>query len=591
MNSSTFNSDADLYAWNCARMIRLAFATTLALLAAFASLLPQYNFLAGLTRGGWFFSGVQMTVVQARTPTGALGPVAQMRATSDDGVAVFTLDGQEVPEGNIVFSVYLRGTDSLQLNLFADERSFASFRPTTDGWIRVEAKGYHSRRRPIRVNIGGVHSFKAGAFVEAWEPQLNWGTTPGWARVSSVKGNTALGMVGGLPLWIALVGTAIGWIAYECTGAVTRPRVSVSHGQYVGTILLGTLLVIAGAGSTVWMINPLHRLLTTDRQKAFCDPAALSGVSGWSAKALVFQNERYDAIIVGSSKIFYVDPALYKYYHFVNGGLGAATPEALYELLDAYAVNVKVVVLALDFYMFNEARFGYSSADQLKELSDRFRAPHDERSPFEVLLSSIKQNIPYLLSVKVLTQGLLGTNKTTHREPRLMPRGNLNVSGRLDDQDRRERSEGQQIKRIPYDLQLQVLRTHYMPYVFSDRRIDDLKKIRDLMAQRGIPLLVQINPVNAEEKALIDSLPSRVEFDRYRSAVQQVFPTVSDYSGPEYANPKYYFDADPIHFLPSTGAMLVNQQLEKSVSQEQRQMYESQSLKEESRAPALPCDE
>jgi hypothetical protein len=129
---------------------------------------------------------------------------------------------------------------------------------------------------------------------------------------------------------------------------------------------------------------------------------------------------------------------------------------------------------------------------------------------------------------------------------------------------------------------LSVLKTqHYTPYVFSERRVEVIKKLRDRIAKRGIPLIVIIDPINVEDRQLIDSLRLTSELERYRAVVKDAFPDAADFSGPEYADPKYFFDWDPIHFLPSTGAMLVNQVLEKRISEEALQKYESESPRED----------
>jgi hypothetical protein len=225
--------------------------------------------------------------------------------------------------------------------------------------------------------------------------------------------------------------------------------------------------------------------------------------------------------------------------------------------------------------MFNEARFGYATDEQLAEVRDRY-ASTDRSSAAAGFLRSVKEDVPYLLSLKVFGQALVAQTKAGGRTPLLMPRGNLNISDWLDEMSKRERSGTRHIDRDHYDSQLHVLLTqHYTPYVFSDRRVHDLEKIRDLMAQRGIPVVALIDPVNEEDMALIDSLPAKADFERYRQEVKRVFPDAADFSGPEYADPKYYFDWDPVHFLPSTGAMLVNQELAKVASPDRRREYDA----------------
>jgi hypothetical protein len=223
--------------------------------------------------------------------------------------------------------------------------------------------------------------------------------------------------------------------------------------------------------------------------------------------------------------------------------------------------------------MFNEARFGYASDSQLKDVRDHYRP---NLSVLFTFFRRVKEDLPYLLSFKVFGQAVFYTKAPPKNVPLLMPRGNLDISGWLTEMDKRIETGTRHIDRDHYDSQLHVLLTqHYVPYVFSERRVHDLEKIRDLMAARGIIVVAMIDPVNQEDMALIDSLPAKADFAHYREEVKRIFPNAADFSGPAYADPKYYFDWDPVHFLPSTGAMLVNQELAKIVPPDQRAKYDA----------------
>jgi hypothetical protein len=330
---------------------------------------------------------------------------------------------------------------------------------------------------------------------------------------------------------------------------------------YFSSVLLGVAVLLVAGSVLIWSVDPFKRLLTANDDKAFCDSQAAGGQSAWFMKSIVFASEPHDAIIVGSSKYHYIDPALFKYFEFVNGSVGAATPEYMYELLRAYANDVRVVVLALDFYMFNEARFPYATDRQIEELRTHYSAPRTPAAR-QGWFSQIFNAPSYLLSGQALLK--VGHALTMSRSKRwTMPRGNWNIADWEAEMRQQEAAGSLRINRPAYDAQLSVLRDrHYTPYVFSDRRVEALKKIRDLMAGRHIKLIVQLNPVNVEDRNLIESLPARKDFVRYRRAVREVFPNVSDFTGPEYSDRKLYFTWDPIHFRPALAAKLVNQQLE-----------------------------
>lgn len=366
---------------------------------------------------------------------------------------------------------------------------------------------------------------------------------------------------------------------------------AVNHGsmtlracaRYVIALLLGTATCLVALGTAIWITDPLHRFVRSEQDKAFCDARMAAGPSAWFMKSIILNSRKYDAIIVGSSKYFYVDPSLLNYFQFVNASIGSSTPEFMYELLDAHARDVSVVVLALDFFMFNEARFPYGTDEQLEEIRRRFRETGTSRSLLQVfndsLIGKFFSDTSYLLSAKAVE--LISRRIPTDKRWTL-PRGNWNISAWLDAIKQEENAGPPKISRASYDYQLNVLRSsHYTPYAFSKRRVEMLRKIRDLMARRGVTLLVQINPVNIEDKQLIDSLPARSDFEVYRQAVNQVFPDAADFSSTAYADPKDYFNWDPIHPLPTFAAKLVNDRLEKIATPEQR-------LRNESRAKDLP---
>ncbi len=370
-----------------------------------------------------------------------------------------------------------------------------------------------------------------------------------------------------------------------------------SYARYSIAVLIGAIAILSSSAFLVWVSDPFKRLATSDHDKAFCNKLALGGTTAWFLKSIIFREQKYDAIIVGSSKILYIDPSLYKYYRFVNGGVGGTTPESMFELLDAFASEINVVVLALDFYMFNEARFPYATDEQIAEVRAHFRdVPTLNEKSYSYIKNLVRtsvKNLPYLLSLNAAAEAVQQVGKSKILGKRfLMPRGNLDISDWTNEMSKREKAGTRHIERALYDSQMKVLRTdHYTPYVFSERRIEVLKKIRDLMAKRGITLIVQMNPVHAEDKQLIDSLRITADFERYRSIVREVFPDAADFSGSMYADPKYFFDWDPIHFLPSTGAMLVNQELEKIASEEARRKYESNPTPEASSGgPDIYCE-
>src|SRR5579862_1091775 len=121
---------------------------------------------------------------------------------------------------------------------------------------------------------------------------------------------------------------------------------------HVFAILAVALAILCGFGAVNWIFDPFNHLRTE------VDVARKDARSAgdWTLKVALAARAPYDAILIGSSKMGYVDPAQLHYYHFFDAGVGQASVEAIRDFLDVSTRSkgrIKLVVLGIDFFMLN----------------------------------------------------------------------------------------------------------------------------------------------------------------------------------------------------------------------------------------------
>ena len=357
--------------------------------------------------------------------------------------------------------------------------------------------------------------------------------------------------------------------------------------RFIGIVLTLTLALISAQVGFVWTYDPYNSLIwERNYQAILADPRSTGGFFGWLTKASLVNRASSDAIVIGSSKLMYVDPKDLKYFNFINASVGAASIEYMREFLDVTAHDVDVVVLGLDFFMINEARFPIVAdaelarfriaaefvRDRPDELGPRLNATHAVwTGRYAQLLSGRK-------TMDTLSK-LGGSSCTGPGSPNsILEDGNLNVGHwAKDTEDRNARGLG--FDEALYRRQLEHLRTeHYRPFVYSTRRIGLLNDIKTILANRGIRLVVVLNPVNTKDLELIKSMKVDEYLIRFKEDVARVLPDATDFSISDYSETRNFIYWDPIHFLPMTGSAIINGLLDNFVSPTRIKM---QAIREE----------
>lgn len=273
------------------------------------------------------------------------------------------------------------------------------------------------------------------------------------------------------------------------------------------------------------------------------------GLLGRNTVGLYFLSERqikqnittipHDAIIIGSSRVAKIDPEALHAYRFYNASFSSALPEEIYAYLKDYAFKEKVVLIGLDFYMFNEATFPLVN---MRSFSS------GQYTTYE-----------YLLSLNVLLDSFKAlTSHAANKKPLITEEGQYVRPGTA-----RETFDPKK-----YIGWLDHYREeNYRDYAFSEERIQIVKQTRDLLKGRGIKAVFFINPEQRQIAQLTTDPALAPLYLRWKARLKAVIPDIVDLTSPVYGytDPGLYEVNDPSHYLSSTGALFVNRILEKDL--------------------------
>jgi hypothetical protein len=302
--------------------------------------------------------------------------------------------------------------------------------------------------------------------------------------------------------------------------------------RYVTICVAATLTILMCVGSVNAWFDPFVRLgLNT---------GAVYSSTERDAKPHMIGRYPHNAVLLGSSKMAYVDPDQISAhgYRFFNAAISGGRPEEFLNFVERYVHSEKLIVLEVDLFMMNEA------ATAFPRRAETFRQG-TFRQEFARLLD-------YLLSWRVGLKSYESWKLEAHHSyaPYLKASGGRNAVEDL--------KASNALSAPDYAHALDVLKLGaYGNFKYSEQRVEDLRRLRKILDDRGITCVAIMPPTNTHVRDLINSLPeARSALDRFRSDMKLVFPDIIDYST-QYSEDKYYFRHDPFHFLPVTGASFV----------------------------------
>lgn len=259
-------------------------------------------------------------------------------------------------------------------------------------------------------------------------------------------------------------------------------------------------------------------------------------------KIALADQRNYDSILIGSSKMAYIDPTKIKNGNFLNAAMVGSVPEEYLSFLDIYAKPpVKTVVLGLDLFMFNESAISFPT-NSLKLLQGQVTA---QQSPISVLKQS--------LSFKT-TKNSLGTLWAFAQgtPPAILENGQRNpwFKAQAD---------------LPFnqpqaDKTLKFLRTNfYADFRFSFQRVDQFAQIKQLLHARQIRLITILNPKSHPVLEMINSDPKLSSaLSTFRATLTAVDPDLHDLTASRWSALELFYLTDIYHYRPETGAEFVN---------------------------------
>lgn len=247
------------------------------------------------------------------------------------------------------------------------------------------------------------------------------------------------------------------------------------------------VLVLVAAAATNWTIDPFDKLGRNH--------IGIYSSSEREAKPQLIEQYPHDGLILGTSRMTYIDPTTIKGYKLFNAAFSGAAPEEILDFLRVYAVNQRLVIVGLDFMTFNQS-FMPLQPDPFRRVV--LKTATSERP---LTYAVVKDWCNYLLSwnaswssLKTMWKGLRGDNPSF-----LMPAGNRNARDKL--------AEDSRITVVDDSEAITFWRTKALAdFHYSAARVAVLEQIKQLLAARKIPLIVLITPDNESFIALIHEL-------------------------------------------------------------------------------------
>ena len=256
-----------------------------------------------------------------------------------------------------------------------------------------------------------------------------------------------------------------------------------------------------------------------------------------SAKIKQVQTYPHDSLLLGSSKVGFIDPTMLgTSRRFYNAGFLGVMPEELLSFLRHYGAKDELVVIGLDLFMFNLTFTPLVRDDRFADLA-------------------VEQGLAYVASIDTLTASLDTMWRRLSGEPPGLERHGQRNPWRINRADAPFTTPSHE--KVLSNLRIQ----HYGNFVFAEERIAVLREIRALLVERKQAHIVFLNPVHRSELALLREIPAGAGMDRLRRELKQIFPQAIDLSDGKWSGDEAYFNSDPFHYRPETGTAFMRELL------------------------------
>ena len=250
-------------------------------------------------------------------------------------------------------------------------------------------------------------------------------------------------------------------------------------------------------------------------------------------KSTEFQRFAPESVLMGNSRAAIINAGRLNGPRFFNAAFAGAEPEEIHDFIDHYVRRQKLVVLGLDLFSFKPAAL---------PVADPF-LPLSAHRALEYTLSL--KNAEY--SVRTVANSLAG-------KPRdYSPDGTFREANWAAKADAADNATAARKERELVD--------QLLTYRFDPSRVAPLREIRDVLQQRGIPLIVYLPPMNANVWAKVQGTSGYEQMLLTRDAIKQIFPQAVDLTESDYSAPEGFFRGDPLHFRSAVGERFLNERV------------------------------
>jgi len=286
--------------------------------------------------------------------------------------------------------------------------------------------------------------------------------------------------------------------------------------RYFYSTLLGLLAANLGVALLVFAIDPANRFGNNRL-----------GVYHWAErefKESALARANPDAIFLANSKLSTLDPKSLGGYDWFNLAIGGAAIEDIVGYARLHADELKVCVIAVDFWMFRDetplTRKVYHPPSIWKWLGDYLWSTTSLRLSFEAMIAAMKGE-----PKAVLPEGYINPVYFAHL---VEHRGKTNPAAW-------------------YDWFEQNL---IEGYLFSQDKMKLLRELTDELESKGVTTIVYLHP---QHEAILEWLREpRIaeEYFEFRKAMQEQFPDAVDLTESVYSPAENYYTKDIIHYKP-----------------------------------------
>ncbi len=305
-----------------------------------------------------------------------------------------------------------------------------------------------------------------------------------------------------------------------------------TFGHYCAVYFLSVISFFAFISLVNWWVDPFNEL-------------------GKNKIGLYFSTERqehkkileieHDAVLLGSSRINRISVTNLHGYHFYNAAFSNALPEEIYLFLKKYLRNEKLVVIGLDFFVFNKTAFPVL---ELQDWPDHFYGVFEYLTSLNVFKSSLIALCKYY--------------KVIDNKPVPQVQENF-VKYDIYGQNLEFKTEDPYFNKSCDIFYSHLAHYYFRRFVLSEERLNYYQKIKELLEERKVKYIVFFNPESTETERLYKFTGTYTKFLWWKKEVKRIFPSVKDFSTGQYTASRYYFPEDAFHFKAEVGENIINE--------------------------------